>query len=247
MGECFSVRKGKWSRMNTVLSMLWFDSHLFKFCFSEDTQETLNCICFFLSLDIYLHHIWYKQCAILINMNMPLITYSSISQCPVNTPYQTDKEKVSVQKKKKVKFTISNSNRFSGERVCSADVSSNFTLIWDVEYAYRVPACHCLNYTVEKFLFAEDAWAWSDLACAHLGQKCCSCSYMGLGPVVTERKLGSEPFSCIKQHFIALFPVCFSSVCIAEGMVFCFADLRDCQPNSHVTKLHWFHWRSVAG
>lgn len=51
VGEGSSVRKGKWSRINTVLSRLWLDSSLYKLCSSEHMQETLNCVC--ISLQIY--------------------------------------------------------------------------------------------------------------------------------------------------------------------------------------------------
>lgn len=33
--------------------------------------------------------------------------------------------------------------------------------------------------------------------------------------------------------------------CPAEGMGFSWADFRGCQPNSHVTQWHWFHWDLV--
>lgn len=79
VGEGSSVRKGKWSGINTVLSRLWLDSRFCKLCYSEQIWESLDCVCLYLSPDLYLHHTWSKKCAILININMPYIYHNPIS------------------------------------------------------------------------------------------------------------------------------------------------------------------------
>lgn len=57
VGKGSSVRKGKWSGINTVLSRLWLDSHFCKLCYSEQIWESLNCVCLYLSRFIFTSHL----------------------------------------------------------------------------------------------------------------------------------------------------------------------------------------------